>query len=51
MTSIMIKRIPRDFCQYLNVVYLPQLGCLVAANGIVNEFVIPPGWKQQVGHN
>lgn len=48
MTSVMIKRIPPDMCQYLNVVYLPQLGCLVAANDMGDPTLVPPEWEERV---
>lgn len=46
----MIQRIPPDLCQLLNVIYLPQLGCLVAVHDLLNPDIVPSDWEQQVSY-
>jgi hypothetical protein len=44
----MKNRIPENLCEALKVIYLPQLGCLVAVHGLMNEAAVPDDWEKQV---
>ncbi|WOO84537.1 DNA mismatch repair protein MSH5 [Vanrija pseudolonga] len=45
------KRVPQGLCEDFNVIYLPQLGCLVAAHGMLNPRLIPVDWEESFTTN
>ncbi len=49
MSQIMSHNTPPGMCEDVKVIYLPQMGCLVAASNIFHRQLIPVDWEQQVG--
>ncbi|CAK9786983.1 unnamed protein product [Cutaneotrichosporon oleaginosum] len=47
MSVIMGRHTPPGMCEDVKVIYLPQMGCLLAASNIHRRELIPPDWEQQ----
>lgn len=48
MSLIMSRNTPPGLCEDVKVIYLPQLGCLVAVSGMYHRELVPPDWQEQV---
>lgn len=42
-----MPRVSPDFCTTINVIYLPQLGCMVTAHDVKDVEAVSPDWEQQ----
>lgn len=51
MSLIMSRSTPRGMCEDVKVIYIPQLGNLVAASNIYRPELIPPDWHEQVSRD
>lgn len=48
MSQIMSRHTPPGMCEDVKVIYLPQMGCLLAASNIHRPDLIPVDWNRQV---
>lgn len=47
MSAGLVPRVSPDFCTTINVIYLPQLGCMVTAHDVKDLDAVSPDWEQQ----